>query len=146
MNPASTSQSKAALTADLRDQRVTALVTLDVGLSRGMTDASLAALPIPALVIAAGAPSRDLPAQLESAHLAKRLPAASNRYVEISDASHFTFLSVCKPGAQALLEEEVPGDGIICQDGDSARARGVIQQQVTSLIAAFLESSAARQP
>ena len=146
MNPASTSQSKAALTADLRDQRVTAVVTLDVGLSRGMTDASLAALPIPALVIAAGAPSHDLPAQLESAHLAKRLPAASSRYVEISDASHFTFLSVCKPGAQALLEEEVPGDGIICQDGDSARAREVIQQQVTSLIAGFLETSAARQP
>ena len=146
MNPASTSPSKAALAADWRDQRVTAVVTLDVGLSRGMTDASLAALPVPALVIAAGAPSRELPAELESANLASRLPAASTRYVEISDASHFTFLSVCKPGAQAMLEEDVPGDGIICQDGDNARARGVIQQQITSLIAEFLQSTHARQP
>jgi predicted dienelactone hydrolase len=146
MNPASTAPAKAALAADWRDKRVTAVVTLDLGLSRGMTDASLAALPVPALVIAAGAPSRELPAELESANLASRLPAASSRYVEISDASHFTFLSVCKPGAQAMLEEEVPGDGIICQDGDSARERGVIQQQVASLIAQFLESSHAGQP
>jgi predicted dienelactone hydrolase len=141
INPASNSESKAALTADLRDKRVTAVVTLDLGLSRGMTDESLAALPIPALVIAAGVPSRELPAELESANLAKRLPAASSRYVEISDASHFSFLSVCKPGAEAMLEEDVPGDGIICRDGDGARSRGVIQQQVASLIAEFLQSS-----
>lgn len=61
--------------------------------------------------------------------------------VEISDASHFSFLSVCKPGAEVMLEEEVPGDGIICRDGDSARTRGLIQQQITSLIAEFLQSS-----
>jgi predicted dienelactone hydrolase len=141
INPASTSESKAALAADLRDKRVTAVVTLDLGLSRGMTDESLAALPVPTLVIAAGVPSTELPAELESANLAKRLPAASSRYVEISDASHFSFLSVCKPGAQVLLEEDVPGDGIICRDGDGARPRGVIQQQITSLIAEFLQSS-----
>nr|WP_253405740.1 alpha/beta fold hydrolase [Pseudomonas migulae] len=143
MNPASTSESKTALAADLRDERVTAVVTLDLGLSRGMTDESLAALPVPTLVIAAGVPSHDLPAELESANLAKRLPPASSRYVEISDASHFSFLSVCKPGAEALLEEEVPGDGIICRDGDGngARSRDLIQQQVTSLIAEFLPPS-----
>ncbi len=143
MNPASTSESKTALAADLRDERVTAVVTLDLGLSRGMTDESLAALPVPTLVIAAGVPSHDLPAELESANLAKRLPPASSRYVEISDASHFSFLSMCKPGAEAMLEEEVPGDGIICRDGDGngARSRGLIQQQVTSLIIEFLPPS-----
>lgn len=141
MKPAGTTESKAALAADWRDQRVTAVVTLDLGLSRGLTDQSLAALPVPALVIAAGALSRELPAALESANLAKRLPAASSRYVEISDASHFTFMSMCKPGAQSVLEAEVPGDGIICRDGENGRARDVIQQQVSSLIAAFLERS-----
>ncbi|APC18531.1 dienelactone hydrolase [Pseudomonas frederiksbergensis] len=141
MNPASTSALKAGLAADLRDKRVTAVVTLDLGLSRGLTDESLAALPVPALVIAAGVPSQDLPAQLESANLAKRLPQASSRYVEISDASHFSFLSLCKPGAVALLEEAEPGDGIICRDGDSARPREVIQQQITSLITKFLAQS-----
>ncbi|MGX0890170.1 putative dienelactone hydrolase [Pseudomonas sp. ADAK2 TE3594] len=80
-----------------------------MGLSRGLTDASLAALPVPALVIAAGLPSEDLPAQLESADLAKRLPQVSTRYVEISDASHFSFLSRCKSGAVVLLEAGAGG-------------------------------------
>ncbi|QVW26903.1 prolyl oligopeptidase family serine peptidase [Pseudomonas hormoni] len=141
IDPASTSDSKAALAADWRDKRVTAVVTLDLGLSRGLTDESLAALPVPTLVIAAGVPSHDLPAELESANLAKRLPPASSRYVEISDASHFSFLSVCKPGAEVLLEEDVPGDGIICRDGDNGRPREVIQRQITSLIEEFLQSS-----
>lgn len=141
MDPAATSAFKTALGADWRDERVTAVVTLDLGLSRGLTDQSLATLPVPAMVIAAGVPSRELPAELESAHLAKRLPTASSRYVEISDASHFTFMSMCKPGAQSMLEAEVPGDGIICRDGENGRARDVIQQQVSLLIAAFLEQS-----
>ncbi|WHS62571.1 alpha/beta fold hydrolase [Pseudomonas sp. G2-4] len=145
MNPESPPESKAKLTADWRDKRITAVVTLDLGLSRGLTDESLSALPVPALVIAAGVPSQELPAQLESANLAQRLPQASSQYVEINDASHFSFLSVCKPGAQALLEEEVPGDGIICQDGDSGRSRGVIQQQITSRITEFLAQSFSQQ-
>jgi predicted dienelactone hydrolase len=138
MNPASTPASKARLAADLRDKRVSAVVSLDLGLSRGMTDESLAKLPVPILVIAAGVPSEELPAQLESADLAKRLPEASKRYVEISDASHFSFMAVCKPGAVAMLEEAVPGDGIICGDGEGGRSREVIQQEVASLIEEFL--------
>ncbi|MFJ9993295.1 alpha/beta hydrolase family protein [Pseudomonas putida] len=136
-NPASTTR----LSADLSDKRVTAIVTLDLGLSRGMTNESLAALPVPVLVIAAGAPSADLPAQLESADLAKRLPAATSRYVAIKDASHFSFLSQCKPGAVALLEKDAAGDGVICRDGENARPRGVIQGDVVSLITGFLAAA-----
>ncbi|MFJ2280711.1 alpha/beta hydrolase family protein [Pseudomonas sp. NPDC087803] len=141
MNPASTAQAKADLAADRRYEPVTAIVSLDLGLSRGMTDASLAALPVPTLVIAAGAPSADLPAQLESADLAKRLPAATTRYVEISDATHFSFTSMCKPGAIEMLEEDAPGDGVICRDGEHARPREEIQQQVVALIGDFLVTS-----
>lgn len=139
INADSAPASKARLGGDLRDSRVTAIVTLDLGLSRGLTDESLAALPVPTLVIAAGAPSEDLPAQLESADLAKRLPSATSRYVEIEDASHFSFLSTCKPGAMALLEDDAPGDGVICRDGDNARSRGAIQLQIASLVTEFLE-------
>jgi predicted dienelactone hydrolase len=141
INPDSTAQSKARMAADWRDQRVTAVVSLDLGLSRGMTDASLATNPVPILVIAAGVPSKDLPAQLESVDLAKRLPKTSSRYVEISDASHFTFMAICKPGAVAMLDEDVPGDSIICTDGVGGRPRAVIQQQVISLISDFLKQS-----
>lgn len=129
---------EARLAADLSDKRISAVVSLDLGLSRGFTDASLAALSVPVLVIGAGVPSVDLPAQLESADLAKRLPAASSRYVEIADASHFTFMARCKPGAVGLIEESSPGDGIICGDAEGGRAREVIQQEVTSLITGFL--------
>jgi len=114
---------------------------LDLGLSRGLTDESLAAVSVPTLIIAAGVPSEELPAQLESADMAKRLPQASTRYVEISDATHFSFMSECKPGAVALIEESSPGDGMICNDGEGARPREVIQQQVIALIDEFLVQS-----
>ena len=58
-----------------------------------------------------------------------------------SEACHFSFLSQCKPGAQALLEKEVPGDGIIGVEGDSGRPRGLTHQQITSLISEFLLQS-----
>ncbi len=142
INPAGTSAGKAQLAADLRDKRITAVVSLDLGLSRGMTDASLAAFAVPALVIAGGVPTEDMLPALESADMVRRLPTASTQYVEISDATHFSFMSICKPGAVALIEEDSPGDGMICRDGEGARPRAVIQQQVVELITGFLERTA----
>ncbi|SET87038.1 hypothetical protein SAMN03159512_03925 [Pseudomonas sp. NFR09] len=119
-------------------------MTLDLGLSRGFTDASLAALPVPALVIAGGVPTEDMDPNLESADMVRRMPKASTEYVEISDATHFSFMSICKPGGMALIEEDSPGDGMICRDGEGARPRAVIQQQVLALITGFLWRTAAR--
>ena len=141
MNPAGTPEGKAKLAADLSDKRITAVVSLDLGLSRGMTDASLAALPVPALVIAGGVPTEDMLPALESADMVRRLPKASTQYVEIGDATHFSFMSICKPGAVALIEEDSPGDGMICRDGEGGRPREVIQQQVLGLISEFLRRS-----
>lgn len=141
MNPAGTPEGKAKLAADLSDKRVTAIVSLDLGLAPGFTDASLAALPVPALVIAGGVPTEDMDPNLESAALVKRLPKASTQYVEIGDATHFTFMSICKPGGMELIEESSPGDGMICRDGEGARPRAEIQQQVIGLITAFLQQS-----
>ena len=140
MNPASTPAGKAKLAADLSDKRVTAIVSLDLGLSRGLTSASLAALRVPALVIAGGVPTEDMSPALESADMVKRLPNTSTQYLEISDATHFSFMSSCKPGAVALIEKSSPGDGMICRDGEGARPRAVIQQQVVAQISAFLAS------
>ncbi|MDH4764105.1 alpha/beta fold hydrolase [Pseudomonas sp. CBMAI 2609] len=140
-NPNMTATMKASLAADMRDRRIAAVVSLDLGLSRGLTSESLAALQVPTLVIAAGEPSKDLPARLESADLASRLPPELSRYVEVSDANHFSFISVCKPGALALLAEEGPEEDIICRDGKSARPRTAIQHQVISLISGFLTQS-----
>lgn len=139
MNPESTQ-----MAADLRDKRVSAVVSLDLGLSRGMTDASLAALPVPVLVLAAAANGPDLPAELESADMAKRLPKASTQYLKIDDATHFSFMAICKPTGEALIEESSPGDGMICHDAKGARPREVIQQQVLDLVTGFLAKSAGK--
>ncbi|MGK9559470.1 dienelactone hydrolase, partial [Salmonella enterica subsp. enterica] len=85
------------------------------------TSASLGALPVPALVIAGGVPTEDMSPELESADMVKRLPKTLTQYVEISDATHFSFMSICKPGGMALIEESSPGDGMICRDGEGAR-------------------------
>ncbi|MDG9669202.1 alpha/beta fold hydrolase [Hahella sp. CR1] len=131
---------KASLEASMLDHRVRAVVSLDLGLARGFTPASLAAAPIPVLIFGAGVDIGDLPARMESGYLSAHLPPARSQYVEIPDAAHFSFMQRCKPGAIALLEEEAPGDGIICKDGDG-RSREEIHQQVAGQVIAFLKQA-----
>ncbi|MGV6876807.1 alpha/beta hydrolase family protein, partial [Pseudochelatococcus sp. B33] len=95
-----------AIGREMRDPRVKAFVTLDLGLARGFTPDSLAAIRLPALVFGAGVDIGDLPATLESGWLDRHLPPESTRLVMIPDAMHFSFMQVCKPGAEALIEAE----------------------------------------
>ena len=129
--------SRTALGSDLRDDRVGAVVSLDLGLARGFAPASLAAIRVPVLVFAAGTDTVDLPAPLESGYLMGSLPVETSCYVEIADATHFSFMQLCKPGAIALIEAETPGDGIVCEDGGE-RDRAAIHRQVADAIIAFL--------
>lgn len=125
------------LDADLRDTRVGAVVSLDLGLARGFTPESLAAMTIPTLVLSAAVDIGGLPPKLESGYLAAGLPPASSTAVEIPDAMHFSFMQICKPGAVSLIEQESPGDGVVCKDGGS-RSRDAIHRQVADLVIAFL--------
>jgi predicted dienelactone hydrolase len=129
---------------DLRDRRVGAIVSLDLGLARGFTPESLAAFPVPALIIGAGVDIGGLPAKRESGFLAANLPAATSSYVEIPDAMHFSFMQLCKPGAGALIEEETPGDGIVCKDGGN-RDRETIHRQIADTITTFLAKTIPQQ-
>lgn len=122
---------------NMADPRIKAFVSLDLGLARGFSPQSLADIEIPALVIAAGTEIADLPAQLESGYLAEHLPKASSTYVTIPDAMHFSFMQLCKPNAVALIEEETPGDGIVCKDGGS-RSREEIHRETEFLVTGFL--------
>ena len=125
------------LDADLRDPRVKAVVSLDLGFARGFSTPSLAAINVPFLVLSAGTNIAELPAERESAYLAAGLPASRSRYLQLDDASHFSFMQQCKPGGEALIEESSPGDGVICHDG-AGRSRQAIHQQVAQLITEFL--------
>ncbi|AXS41786.1 alpha/beta fold hydrolase [Breoghania sp. L-A4] len=129
--------SRTALAQDLRDSRIAAAISLDLGLARAFDPPSLASIEIPVLVIAAGSPNPLLPAQLESRYLVARLPQTRTRYLEIADASHFSFLSVCKPGGVTLLEADADGDSMICRDA-GGRDRRTIHRQVADRIIGFL--------
>ncbi|NDL61801.1 alpha/beta hydrolase family protein [Acerihabitans arboris] len=141
MNAGGTPALQMQLARDWRDRRVGAVITLDTGLARGFTGASLSGLRVPVLIIAAGTPSETLPASLESHYLAGLLPPEVITYHEIGDATHFSFMAICKPGAAALIDQDSPGDGIICQDGDTRRTRAQIQQQAAAFITQFLARS-----
>ncbi|MEN5094289.1 alpha/beta fold hydrolase [Pseudomonas protegens] len=139
-----TPQNQGPLGADLRDPRVKAVVSLDPGLVRGFTPESLSAVQTPTLILGAGVDIAGMPVALESGYLqANRAPATSSLLV-IDDASHFSFMQICKPGATALLKEHAPEDEIICRDGNG-RSREAIHQQVTQVIGGFLDRSLAGQ-
>ncbi|SKA08700.1 alpha/beta hydrolase family protein [Consotaella salsifontis] len=125
---------------DLSDPRLGAFVTLDLGLARGFSPESLAGIHVPSLIFAAGIDIGDLPAKLESGYLADHLPKALSTYVEVPDAMHFSFMQTCKPGAEALIEEETPGDGIVCRDGGT-RSRDQIHHEVADRIIQFLAAA-----
>lgn len=137
---------RAKLAKDLKDNRIRAAISLDLGLARGFTPESLAAIDIPVLVIAAGAPNPKIPKGLESGYLIEYLPSDLTQYHDLPGAAHFSFLPECKPNAAILLENEVPGDGIICLDGNAESDRAMLHQQTITVILDFLHQLKAIRP
>ncbi|PRA79326.1 lipoprotein signal peptide [Ochrobactrum sp. MYb29] len=133
------------LEKEMSDPRIGAFVALDLGLARGLLPESLAGIHIPSLIISAGTDIGDMPARLESGYLAEHLPKSSSTYVEIPDAMHFSFMQLCKPGASALIEEDTPGDGIVCKDGGT-RGREEIHREITFLVIGFLSKALPGKP
>ncbi|MBN3065575.1 alpha/beta fold hydrolase [Pectobacterium aquaticum] len=132
--------SRVQLDKALADPRISAVISLDMGLARGFTAESLAAINIPILIMAAGYPNEELPARLESHDLAQKLSPAHSAYKEIADATHFSFMQLCKPGAVEIINAENPGDGMICLDGGE-RSREQIHQEVGKDVSDFLQAA-----
>lgn len=128
------------LASDHRDPRVKAVVSLDLGLARGFTPESLQNVTIPVLVMAAQADSDDVPAQLESGYLADFLPVSTRQSMSVNGATHFSFMQECKVGAEALINAEAPGEGIVCHDGGTL-SRSAIHQQLLGRISRFLNQA-----
>lgn len=129
------------LSANNRDARIRAVVSLDLGLTPGFTPQSLNAINIPVLILAAqGDQLAELPAGQESGYLAANMKPNWRHYEVIDGATHFSFMQLCKPGAENLLNEESPGDEVVCQDGPQAK-RADIHQNLVAKISAFLNSS-----
>ncbi|AEX51816.1 putative lipoprotein [Rahnella aquatilis CIP 78.65 = ATCC 33071] len=133
--------SQEKISANNRDARIRAVVSLDLGLAPGFTPQSLNAINIPVLILAAQADRlADLPAGQESGYLAAKMNPNRRQYEIIEGATHFSFMQLCKPGAENILNEESPGDDIVCQDGLHAK-RSNIHQNLVSKISAFLNSA-----
>lgn len=141
-------ETTAKLGSDLSDPRIGAVVTLDLGPARGFTPESLDAVRIPVLIVAASTditPDAVTKADIaatnkDSLYLAEHLPKATTSYRAIPDALHFSFLQICKPGAAQLIEEEAPGEGIVCSDGGT-RGRAAIHRETADEIITFLARS-----
>ncbi|MCC8366913.1 alpha/beta fold hydrolase [Xenorhabdus sp. PB61.4] len=129
---------KAKLDGDLGDQRVKAIISLDLALTRGFSPQSLSMVHIPTLVVAAGVDVGDMPAELESEYLAKNLPKEKSKYIVIDDAMHFSFRPNCKPNAIALIEKNNPKGGVICKDGGD-RSRKEIHNEILNHILIFFQ-------
>lgn len=103
--------------SSLQDKRIRAVVALDAGLTRGFTEKSLAHLSVPVLLIAAGTNIADLPAEAESGRLGHILQKNDANLQILPNATHFSFMQLCKPDAARIIDEASPGEGIICVDG-----------------------------
>jgi predicted dienelactone hydrolase len=124
----------------LRDDRVGAVVALDVGFARGFTPESLAAVPIPILLIESGRQVAGRPPGWYVRYLAASLPPGTTTYREILDARHFSFVAECKPGSLDILRADGHGDEIVCMDG-SDRDRAALHAEIAGLIEQFLRGA-----
>ncbi len=129
------------ISANNRDARIRAVVSLDLGLAPGFTTKSLNNIDIPVLILAAQADRlAELPAGQESGYLAAAMNPNRRQYEIVEGATHFSFMQLCKPGAENILNEESPGDDVVCQDGPHAN-RSNIHRNLVRKISAFLNST-----
>ncbi len=129
------------LSADSRDARIRAVVSLDLGLAPGFTPRSLRDISIPVLILAARSDRlAELPFRQESGYIADRMDPLQRQFEVIEGATHFSFMQVCKTGAEERINEDSPGEGVVCRDGDGA-SRADIHKALVGKISSFLYSS-----
>ncbi|MFW5501172.1 MULTISPECIES: alpha/beta hydrolase family protein [unclassified Maridesulfovibrio] len=115
---------------DLQDTRFTAAVAIAPGFMESFTQKSLKAIAIPTLIIGASL-DKNVPPKT---HL---LPQQVNfskttHYKEIADATHFSFMQVCKAGGIDILKEE--DVAFVCMDGEKTLRRDLHQKLYNLII------------
>lgn len=127
------------LAMDWRDARIRAVVALDLGPAAGFLPETLQQVEVPVLVLAAGVETPEIAAiKADSDYIARHLPGATTVYREIPDASHFSFMQICKPNGEKIVEELSPGEGFVCRDG-GGRDRAALHAQISEAILGFLK-------
>jgi predicted dienelactone hydrolase len=122
--------------ADMRDPRVGAAIAVDPAFTYALTDASVAAMDLPVLLINLEGEQlrKATDVTASGSNLMGRLP--HSEHVAFSPASHFTFLAVCKPAGREILAQE--GEDPICDDPVGAD-RTKVHEAIIERIATFLK-------
>lgn len=110
------------------DARIKAVVAVDPGLAMAFQPDSLAAITTSVAFINLGSRGHIPPVVLSDG-LAAKVPGAT--YTQVDDANHFSFLPVCKTGAEAFLASVGETDPICT---GTARPRTDIHAQLSRLI------------
>lgn len=125
--------------ADLHDARLSAVIAVDPGFGYALAPDSLASIAAPVLLLNLGSFGPDsiwhaVDAGPEGADLVTAIPDATHRVID--GAMHFSFLALCKPGAEEMLAEE--GDDPICTDPEGSD-RAAIHGRIIAEIRGFLD-------
>ncbi len=120
---------------DVSDPRIRATVSLAPGFVPALDPESVADVDIPVLVMA-GSEDEMLPVEHHARALAGRF--VRGEYVELSYASHFSFLGRCTSGALEVLREE--SAEFLCHDPAGSN-RQAIHDRAIRYITAFLDAS-----
>ena len=134
--PGLTEQDFAEAARDLKDPRFAKVVAIAPGFVEAFTPESLKGIAIPVLIVGGGKDQNIPP----STHFYPRLEdlPPNVAYREIPDASHFSFMQLCKPGALEILAEE--DAEFVCMDHGSDR--GAIHDRLYRYVVDFLQPEA----
>lgn len=127
------------------DARIRAVVAVDPGLAQAFAADSLRSIHVPVQFINLGRPGQ-LPLAVDATQLAPWVPAS--RYAFVPDATHFSFLGVCKPNGAALLAMEGEFDPV-CEDGGGrprAEIHAELVQTILTGLAAFMPPQETQKP
>ncbi|WP_319583219.1 alpha/beta fold hydrolase [uncultured Pseudodesulfovibrio sp.] len=119
---------------ELTDDRFSKVVAIAPGFVEACTPESLKRIAIPVLIVGGGKDQNIPP----STHFYPRLPEFPKNifYREMPNASHFSFMQLCKPGALKILAEE--DAEFVCMDfGADRRA---IHDKLYQYIVEFLQA------
>lgn len=123
------------------DRRIRTAVLVDPGLEVAFTKESLHDIKIPLTFINLGSVGTD-PVSVLSDQLAKDVPDGT--YAQVNGSDHFSFLPICKPGAQEFLKSVGEIDPICTPSGP--RERGDIHGELVKMIVGAFKTSLSSQP
>ncbi|MBU2982941.1 alpha/beta fold hydrolase [Lentibacter algarum] len=120
-NIAKTQDDRAAMAADLSDDRIKAFAVFDLGATQVFSPESLAAINAPLQIWGAPEDIAGMNLDLESRALKAALSEGVSEYHEPEGMAHFDFLGECTAKGLMILKEEEPEDAFICIDGTEPR-------------------------